>query len=67
VVDWDLFTEHLLLLDVSHGLLFFFNLIYFWLPRVFIAVHRLFQVVASRGSSLVVVLRLLTVVVCGLQ
>ena len=52
---------------MSHMVFFFFNLIYFWLPRVFIAVHRLFQVVASRGSSLVVVLRLLTVVVCGLQ
>ena len=30
-VDWDLFTEHLLVLDVSHGLLLFFNLIYLFL------------------------------------
>ena len=48
MVDWSLFTEHLLVLDVSHGL-FFLNLVYLFLTAL--SLHCCAQAFSSCGKQ----------------
>ena len=49
MVDWSLFPEHLLVLDVSHGLFFFLNLVYLFLAAL--SLHCCAQAFSSCGKQ----------------